>query len=488
MLFNSGVFLQFFASFLLLYWLLRNHLRGRNLLIVGASYLFYGWWNVHFLVLLFFSSTLDFAVGLGLARLTSPARRRLLLSASIVVNLGILGFFKYYNFFVDSMRVLLGELNVPFHPGTLEVILPVGISFYTFQSMSYAIDVYRGQIKPTRNFINFLAYVSFFPQLVAGPINRAGDLLPQFEQTIVISRRWVEEGIWLMIWGLFKKVVVADNFAPLADLAFGQDHFSAPVVLAGVVCFGFQIYCDFSGYSDIARGCARLLGFDIMWNFDLPYAAISLRDFWRRWHISLSTWLRDYLYISLGGNRHGTARTMGNLILTMLLGGLWHGAAWNFVLWGLWHGAGLALQRAWSGFRRHPVPILPQGSRMPREELAAEPPTQPWPIRVAGWLVTMVFVGYGWLLFRASSWQQIMSMTAGLTDTSAPPWMFSMIINGIVFALPMIAMEAWQLRRRNRLAALELSTGARACLQGLLLIGLLVFWQKKAAAFIYFQF
>ena len=484
MLFNSGVFFQFFAAFLLLYWLLRNHLRGRNLLIVGASYLFYGWWNVKFLALLFFSSVLDFAVGRGLARLTSPGSRRLLLAASITVNLGILGFFKYYNFFVDSMRTLLARLDVPFHPGTLDVILPVGISFYTFQSMSYAIDVYRRHFQPTRNFVNFLAYVSFFPQLVAGPIQRAADLLPQFERTRVITRAMVEEGIWLLLWGLFKKVVVADNFAPLTDVTFGQEHFSAGIVMAGGLAFAFQIYCDFSGYSDIARGLARLLGFDIIWNFNLPYAATSPRDFWRRWHISLSNWLRDYLYISLGGNRRGAGRTQVNLILTMLLGGLWHGAAWNFVLWGLWHGLGLAGQRAWNqiasgpALNTSPRDATPSGCLRQRLSLT----------RILCWFGTMLFVGYGWLLFRATSWHQIAAMTVGLADGWLPPWMLSLVINEIVFALPVIVMEAWQICRCDRLVVLKLPLGPRALLQGLLLIGIVMFWQKKAAAFIYFQF
>ncbi len=334
MLFNSGVFLQFFAAFLLLYWLLRGNLQARNLLIVAASYLFYGWWDWRFLGLLAFSSLFDYGVGLGLDRVATPGKRKALLVASVVCNLTILGFFKYYDFFVESGVRLLADLHVPFQPSLLHVILPVGISFYTFQSMSYALDVYRRTVPPTRNLLQFLAFVCFFPQLVAGPISRASHLLPQFGQTRRITGEMIEEGVWLMLWGMFKKVVLADNFAPLADLVFQGSSFTGPMVLLGTLAFGLQIYCDFSGYSDIARGAARVLGFDIIFNFNLPYAATSLREFWRRWHISLSTWLRDYLYISLGGNRRGAARTYANLLLTMLLGGLWHGAAWNYVLWG----------------------------------------------------------------------------------------------------------------------------------------------------------
>ena len=351
MLFNSDLFLKFFAAFLLLYFLVRHQLVWRNVLIVIASYTFYGWWDYRFLSLLVISSLLDFVVGRCLQGIERPARRKLLLALSIAGNLTILGFFKYYDFFAASLASLLTELGMPFNVRTLGIILPVGISFYTFQTMSYAIDVYRRQITATRNLINFLAFVSFFPQLVAGPIERAGHLLPQFERTLAITAAMLEEGLWLVLWGMFKKVVLADNLAPLVDLVYQPTTVSGPLVLLGTVAFAFQIYCDFSGYSDIARGTAKFLGFDIMVNFNVPYAAANLREFWQRWHISLSTWLRDYLYISLGGNRRGPARTYLNLLLTMLLGGLWHGAAWNFVLWGLWHGGGLVVSRRVANFQ-----------------------------------------------------------------------------------------------------------------------------------------
>jgi D-alanyl-lipoteichoic acid acyltransferase DltB (MBOAT superfamily) len=332
--------------------------------------------------------------------------------------------------------------------------------------MSYAIDVYRRELPATRSLVNFLAYVSFFPQLVAGPIERARHLLPQFERELVITRAMLKEGIWLVLWGMFKKVALADNFAPLVEIAYGQKAFTAPVVLLGTIAFALQIYCDFSGYSDIARGTARLLGFDIMWNFNLPYFATSIREFWRRWHISLSTWLRDYLYISLGGNRRGAARTYFNLIVTMLLGGLWHGAAWHFVLFGAWHGLGLAL------FRRK------------REDSQ----TGSMPLAAIGWLGTMLFVLYGWLLFRAESWHQVSKMTIALTHWSTTPWLGSFLLNLIVFTLPLAGMELFQARARNPLAALALRGWVRASLQGALLTGILLFWQKASAPFIYFQF
>jgi D-alanyl-lipoteichoic acid acyltransferase DltB (MBOAT superfamily) len=487
MLFNSGVFLQFFIAFVLLYWLARNSLTSRNLLILVASYLFYGWWapdnaqvptanaflgalwHCRFLALLIATSLLDFSIALGLDRLSTQRSRRWLLSGSIAANLGVLGFFKYYDFFAESVSELLSSLGIPLQARMLGLVLPVGISFYTFQSMSYTIDVYRRELAATRSLTHFLAFVSFFPQLVAGPIERAKHLLPQFSQTRVITITMLEEGVWLMLWGMFKKVVLADNFAPLAELAFDNTSFSAVTVILGTLAFGLQIYCDFSGYSDIARGAARVLGFDIMWNFNLPYSATNLREFWQRWHVSLSTWLRDYLYIPLGGNRLGTTRTYVNLIITMFLGGLWHGAAWNFVVWGLWHGLGLAVTRA--PIFNFQFSILNSQSR-----------------RALNWLATMLFVFYGWLLFRAKSFSQIADMTSALADFSAPPWIGSFALNLFVFAAPLVLMEFWQLKSRNLLAALSLRPWARVTLQGVLLTAIVLFWQKKGAAFIYFQF
>lgn len=480
MLFNSGVFLKFFAAFLLLYWLVRNHLTARNVLIVVASYLFYGWWNYKFLSLLLFSSLLDYGVGLGLDQLKDPRWRKALLIASLAASLSILGFFKYYNFFVESFAVLLHDLQIPFHPKTLDIILPVGISFYTFQTMSYVIDVYRRQMPATRNLLHFLAYVSFFPQLVAGPIERAHHLLPQFAQTRRITRPMLEEGLWLMLWGMFKKVVLADNLAPLVEMVYHNSNFSAPTVMLGTLAFGIQIYCDFSGYSDIARGTARILGFDIMSNFNLPYAATTIREFWQRWHISFSTWLRDYLYISLGGNRRGPARTYLNILLTMLLGGLWHGAAWNFVLWGLWHGAGLIVYRLFSRkSQASPATISLQRSR---------------PRACLGWAATMFFVFYGWLLFRASSTEQmssteqILAMTTSLGDFSTPMWMGSFCLNLLAFTTPLVLMEFWQTKTANLLAPLSLPGWAKYALQGTLLLAILFFWEKDKVPFIYFQF
>ena len=481
MQFNSVVFLKFFAAFLLLYHLVRGHRGARNWLVVVGSYTFYGWWDYRFLALLLASSLLDYAVGLRLeATSAAPARRRWVM-VSLAGNLGILGVFKYCGFFVDSLAEVLTALGFRADLPTLHLVLPVGISFYTFQTLSYTLDVYRRQIVATRDLGAFLAYVSFFPQLVAGPIERASALLPQFTQPRVITRSHLEEGGWLVLWGLFKKVVVADNLAPLVEMAFDHPTPSGPLVVLGTVAFGFQIYADFSGYSDLARGLARLLGFELRWNFRLPYGAGNVREFWRRWHISLSTWLRDYLYISLGGNRRGPARTRLNLVVTMVLGGLWHGAAWHFVVWGLWHGLGLLGHRLWESARSgRTARAVPEGHD------AGGKPAAPW--RWWGWLLTVAFVFYGWLLFRAPSLGHAWVMTKALGDWSLPVWLGSYGFSLVAFTAPLVAMQVWQARREDLLVALTLPGWAKALLQGALLAGVLLFWEKGGTPFIYFQF
>jgi len=472
MLFNSSVFLQFFAAFLLLYHLCRSRLAARNALIVAASYVFYGWWDYRFVALLFLTSLLDYTVGLRVEAAATPGRRRAWAALSVAGNLGVLAFFKYCNFFMDSLIALLHELGFQANPWSLNVILPVGISFYTFQSMSYTIDVYRRQIPATRDLLSFLAYVSFFPQLVAGPIERARRLLPQFQSERVITPTHLREGLWLILWGLFKKVVVADNMAPLVEMVYEGTVASGPAVALGTLAFAIQIYGDFSGYSDIARGLARWLGFDLMVNFNLPYLARSPREFWRRWHISLSTWLRDYLYISLGGNRRGLWRTRWNLMVTMLLGGLWHGAAWHFVWWGAWHGLGLALTRG--------------RSASSAQEAQAEAGSLLR--RLLSWAATFLFVLYGWLLFRAESMEQAIALTRHLANPAVPVWIGSYLWALAAFAAPLLLIQCWQIRAGDLLAPAKASPWARGLLQGVLLLLIVTFWQKHAAPFIYFQF
>lgn len=344
MVFNSLPFLVFIGVFLPLYFLLKG--RARLLFCLLASYFFYGWWDWRFLVLILVSTTVDYALGLFIGDTDDATRRKQLLVASMVLNLGFLAFFKYFNFFIESFQNVLLSLGMEPDNHTLHIILPVGISFYTFQSMSYTIDVYRRQIEVERDFMRFATFIAFFPQLVAGPIVRASELLPQFGADKRFEWHRFTFGLSQVLWGFFKKVAIADSLAPFVDQCFAAPGaFSSFHLAVGVFFYAFQIYCDFSGYSDIAIGLARIMGYDFPDNFRTPYFSKNFSEFWTRWHITLSSWLRDYLYIPLGGNRHGTFNTYKNLMLTMLLGGLWHGASWVFVFWGFLHGMYLVGQR-----------------------------------------------------------------------------------------------------------------------------------------------
>jgi D-alanyl-lipoteichoic acid acyltransferase DltB (MBOAT superfamily) len=336
MLFNSIDFAVFLPIVFLLYWFVTNtNLKAQNLLIVFASYFFYGWWDWRFLSLIIFSTIVDYSIGYLLADEEKTRKRKLLLWISIIVNLGFLGFFKYYNFFLENFIEGFSLLGVPFSAGSLSIILPVGISFYTFQTLSYTIDVYKRKLEPTKDFIAFAAFVSFFPQLVAGPIERATNLLPQFYKKRHFDYRLAVDGLQQVLWGLFKKIVIADNAALYVNQIFeNYDGYSGSTLLLGGIFFAFQIYGDFSGYSDIAIGISRLFGFNLMQNFAFPYFSRDIAEFWRRWHISLSTWFRDYLYIPLGGSKGGVSMKIRNTFIIFLVSGFWHGANWTFVVWG----------------------------------------------------------------------------------------------------------------------------------------------------------
>lgn len=343
-LFNSLPFLVFLPLFLAGFALLKGQLRLAFCLV--GSYVFYGWWDWRFLSLILLSTLVDYTVGLALSRTENRQSRRGWLTLSVVTNLAILGFFKYSDFFADSLAAITAEWGIQLSPFVPNVILPVGVSFYTFQTMSYTIDLFRKRIEVEKNLLRFATFVAFFPQLVAGPIVRAELLLPQLRRGPRWSQRDVVIGTALVLVGLVKKVVIADSLAPVVDRVFDTAEVQgASMLVVGVVFYAFQIYCDFSGYSDIAIGLGRLLGFRFPWNFDRPYFSRSFSELWTRWHITLSQWLRDYLYIPLGGNRSGPVRTLRNLMATMLLGGLWHGAAWTFVFWGGLHGFYLVIQR-----------------------------------------------------------------------------------------------------------------------------------------------
>jgi len=336
MLFNSIDFAIFLPIVFLLYWFLANKsLKLQNLLIVAASYLFYGWWDWRFLSLILFSTLVDYFVGIGLSKQENSTKRKLLLWTSIIVNLGFLGFFKYYNFFLDNFITAFSFFGTEISASSLNIILPVGISFYTFQTLSYSIDVYKQKLEPTKNFIAFAAFVSFFPQLVAGPIERATNLLPQFYKERVFDYSKAVDGLRQILWGLFMKIAIADNCAEYANLIFSNSNdYSGSTLILGALFFTFQIYGDFAGYSNIAIGTSRLFGFDLMQNFAFPYFSRDIAEFWRRWHISLSTWFRDYLYIPLGGSRGDTWFKVRNIFIIFVVSGFWHGANWTFIVWG----------------------------------------------------------------------------------------------------------------------------------------------------------
>ncbi len=336
MLFNSTTFLIFLIIFFIFYWgIVNKSIKKQNLLLLFASYVFYGWWDWRFLSLILVSTLVDYTIGLQLQKITKQSKRKYLLWGSLLFNLGLLAFFKYYNFFIDNWIIAWDSLGVTMHKSTLNIILPVGISFYTFQTLSYTIDVYRGKLKATSNFIAFASFVSFFPQLVAGPIERASNLLPQFYKKRVFNYENAKNGIALIVWGLFKKIVIADSSAIYVNAIFSdyQSQDSLTLIL-GIVYFGFQIYGDFSGYSDIAIGLSRLFGFNLMRNFNYPYFSRDIAEFWRRWHISLSTWFRDYLYIPLGGSRESKWKQVRNVLIIFMVSGFWHGANWTFIFWG----------------------------------------------------------------------------------------------------------------------------------------------------------
>jgi alginate O-acetyltransferase complex protein AlgI len=395
MLFHTLDFAIFLPVVFLIYWFVfKKNLQAQNLFIVVASYLFYGWWDWRFLFLLFLSSGVDFSMGIFIGRAETPARKKALLATSLLLNLGLLGYFKYYNFFIDSFADAFTFFGYPMSPSHLTIVLPVGISFYTFQSISYCIDVYRGHLKPTTNPISYFAYVSFFPQLVAGPIERAITLLPQFYKPRTFNYTLAVDGLRQILWGLFKKVVIADSCAIYANEIFNNyESYPGSVLFMGAVFFAFQIYGDFSGYSDIAIGTARLFGFSLMRNFAFPYFSRDIAEFWRRWHISLSTWFRDYLYIPLGGSRGGSAMRVRNTFVIFLASGFWHGANWTFLAWGALHAI-------------YFLPLLLLGRNRENLNIAAAGKTWPSIREAFGMLTTFLLVTLAWIFFRAATMEE----------------------------------------------------------------------------------
>jgi alginate O-acetyltransferase complex protein AlgI len=423
--------------------------RWQNGVMVLASYVFYSWWDWRFCSLMLVSSLVDYWAGRAICRTGSPVRRKLYLAASLGTNLGMLGFFKYSHFFVDNLTALMASIGLPFHTGTLHIILPVGISFYTFQTMSYTIDIYRGHFRPVRDFGAYMAFVSFFPQLVAGPIERASHLLPQFltVRRFDAGRAWL--GMRLILWGLFKKMVLADNLAAAVDEVYRLPGAWPGAVLAlATLAFAFQIYCDFSAYSDIASGTAHLFGIELMRNFAFPYFSRSPTEFWRRWHISLSTWFRDYVYIPLGGSRGTPGRTRFNILATFALSGFWHGASWNFVVWGLLNGVGMLAWRGRASAKSGAARAGDFGERFGWGGL----------LGMAG---TFLFICLTWVFFRAATMGDAWSMVTAILSMKggAEGWAAAGVYLGahrLVFQLlPLFLLAEWLRRRTWHVLALR---------------------------------
>jgi alginate O-acetyltransferase complex protein AlgI len=483
--FNSLEYALFLPVVLGLYWLIKDH-RRQNVLLLTASYIFYGWWDYRFLGLMMFSTVVDYFVGRLLAATDDDRRRKRIFFISLIVNLGILGSFKYFNFFIDSAASALQTLGLEANLPTLRVLLPIGISFYTFHGISYTFDVYRREIEPCRNLLTFACFIAFFPQLVAGPIGRAHIQLPQFEHR---RKRPTTEDVRsacvMILVGLFKKVAIADALAPFVNDAFATSgRASAVTLLAGMYGFALQIYGDFSGYSDIARGSARLFGIDLIRNFEQPYLSRNITAFWRTWHISLSTWLRDYLYVPLGGNRGSRWQIYRNLLITMVLGGLWHGAAWTFVVWGALHGVFLAVHRAMGGTAHAPV-------RGPHVEGHRSVTVNAPPFTLRDFLpaaVTFHLVCFAWIFFRADSIGQAVRYIAGMASLRGGAKDVNMIVILLLAGAAVFLIDLLQRNTGSETPVLYWSPVVRGVVYGALVVAIIVFSGGTPVPFIYFQF
>lgn len=510
MLFNSPVYGVFLLVTYVVFWALRRRSLLRPLFLMVASYVFYFvgtydaateqdvplgplGWTLFCVAIIFVGSSLDFYIGQALGRTENPTTRKLLLLASIFYYLGVLSVFKYFNFAVDTVAEIASWLGVRLEPVHLRLVLPFGISFFTFETMSYTIDVYRREIPPATRYLDYLLFVCFFPHLVAGPIVRPKSMLPQLAAEPVASDAMKAHGLFLIATGLMKKIIVGDTLGlNLVNRVFDNpERYSSVEVLVAVYAYAIKIYADFSGYSDVAIGSAKLFGYELPKNFDAPYTSANLQEFWHRWHISLSTWLRDYLYVPLGGNRGGTYKTYRNLMLTMLLGGLWHGASWNFVIWGGLHGAALAVNRAWQ--RRKPAPPAERspGSpyRLPAPAARATAPSEGFTLaRVLAVVATFHFVCFAWIFFRAPSFGhatlmlgRIAKLTPG-TDNLAPKVLAALALGLVTHFFP----RRWLDRAR------DVFTESPAVVQGVALAvcayALHFAAGSKAEPFIYGQF
>lgn len=468
MLFTSIEFFVFLPVVFALYWLLRKQLRLQNLLVVVASYVFYGWWDWRFLLLIAFTSACSYFSGLII---NNGRWRKAALWGNIIINLGILGLFKYYDFFATELATLLG---LPPSTLILDLILPVGISFYTFQALSYSIDVYRNKLEPTRDIIAFFAYVSFFPQLVAGPIERATNLLPQFHKHREFNYSMAVDGVRQMLWGFFKKVVIADNCAIYVDDIWGNiaGQSSVNLVIAAAL-FSVQIYCDFSGYSDIAIGTAKLFGIRLMRNFNVPYFSRDIAEFWRRWHISLTTWFRDYVYIPLGGSRVNKVKIIRNTFIIFLVSGLWHGANWTFLAWGAFHALLF-------------LPLILMGKNRKHTDIVATDHWLPTIKELGQMLLTFILAALGWILFRSQSIGEAFEFFAGLSSNGLAGT--SLPLRTLTFVILLLLIEWVQRKREHGLDMSGVRNGVVRYAFYIATLAMIFVFGVFNETFIYFQF
>lgn len=477
MFFNSLEFIAFFLIVFLLYWFVfPKDFKKQNILLLGSSYFFYGFWDARFLFLLAFSTLLDYFIGQKI-HVSDTKNRQFLLWVSVVINLGFLGFFKYFNFFTESFIILLSKLGLQAHAPSLKIILPIGISFYTLHGLSYVFDLYNKKIEPAKNLVNYALFVSFFPLLVAGPIERATHLLPQIERPRFFDYLRATDGLKQILWGLFKKLVIADNCAEFANNIFNNaSSYSGSTLVLGAVFFSFQIYCDFSGYSDMALGTARLLGFDLIRNFNFPYFADSVSEFWRRWHISLSSWLRDYLYLPLGGSRFGTFQTIKNTFIVFGISGLWHGANWTYVVWGLLNAVYL-------------VPSILLGNEKKVIETLGNPLflKMKYTFKV---LMTFSLVTISWIFFRADSLTKAFQYIGNMFSISLfqMPRVFPKIV--ILLLIFFIIIEFLGRHQPYALAQIgsKIPRFMRWLFYSFLIFLIGMYMQTEKITFIYFQF
>jgi len=476
MLFNSLDFLIFFICVYSLYLILNRNLKWQNRMLLVAGYFFYGCWDWRFLGLLLLTTVVDYYCGIKINDSPERSQKKKFLCLSLISNLSVLGFFKYFNFFTESISPLLDIFGL--QPHFLNIVLPVGISFYTFQAMSYTIDIYWGKLKPARKFLDYALFVAFFPPLEAGPIERATHLLPQLLKERKLNLNMFYEGCFLILWGLYLKVFVADNLAKIVQTVFEPStSYDGGLVALGSYAFAFQILGDFAGYSIMAKGLGKLMGFELVWNFNSPYIATNPSEFWQRWHISLSSWLRDYLYIPLGGNRNGTLNTYRNLFLTMLLGGLWHGASMHFVFWGMYHGLLLIGHRLLQTYSK---PIIKTENRILQKIV--------WFAKV---LIFFQLTCYGWLLFRADSMTQVFDMTYALVTNFNITSIYktgSLLRDFAFYTGFFIVVECFIVYKNDLMAVFQAKPVYRAVFYYICFYSIVIFGFTGKSEFIYFQF